>query len=84
MNYSIVGNVVSSAPELSPREPTLMAKALFLPGPGVALLPGTTAPDPLSLRYQQGWMDGATQGANHGVLAGAALGALAAWLLLRK
>jgi hypothetical protein len=79
--YSIVGAL---SPELSPKEATIVQKALFLQGPPVAVVPGTTAPDPLSLRYQHGWVDGANAGLSRGVLVGALAGALTAWLVLRK
>lgn len=84
VNTAALGAAASLAPELQPKDASLMQKALFLPGPAVALMPNTTVPDPLSVRYQHGWVDGATAGLNRGVLAGTALGALAAWLLLRK
>jgi hypothetical protein len=79
--YNIVGAL---PPELQPQEAPLVQKALLLHGPDVAMMPGTAVPDPLSVRYQHGWVDGVTEGAFRGLLAGVAVGSVLAWLITRK
>jgi hypothetical protein len=68
---------------LAPAEPSFVQKLLLLETPPIATLPGAPVSDVTSVARQHGWVDGARVAGARGLLAGAAVGALAFWLVSR-